>query len=80
VVTPQEVARRAPEVIIASWCGRQARLDEIRARPEWRQVPAVRDGHVYEVPSDVILQAGPGLLEGARQLHALLWRAATDRS
>ncbi len=78
VVTREEVARRAPEVIIASWCGRKARLDEIRARPEWQEVPAVRGGHVYEVPSDTVLQAGPSLLEGARQIQALLWRAAAE--
>lgn len=76
VVTREEVARRAPEVIIASWCGKKARLDEIRARPEWQDVPAVRNGHVYELPSDLILQTGPGLIEGARQIHAMLWKAA----
>lgn len=78
VVTREEVARRAPEVIIASWCGKKARLDEIRARPEWQEVPAVRNGHVYEVPSDLILQAGPSLIEGARQIHAVLWKAAAS--
>ncbi len=72
VVSREEVARRAPEVIIASWCGKKADLDAILARPEWQEVPAVQHRHVYEIPSDIILQTGPSLLEGAAQLARLL--------
>lgn len=76
VVTREEVARRAPDVIIASWCGKKAKLDEIRNRPEWQNVPAVRHGHVYEIPSHMILQTGPGILEGAREMKRILTRVA----
>ena len=37
------------------------------------RVPAVRDGHIYEIKSTYILQPGPAALtEGVRQIHALL--------
>lgn len=75
--TPEQVAERRPEVIIASWCGRKVNKDWIRRRPGWSPLPAVRDGHIYEIKSTYILQPGPAsLTEGVRQLHAILARAA----
>jgi len=76
VVSREEVARRTPEVVIASWCGRKAKLEEILARPEWQDLPAVKRRQVYEIPSDIILQTGPSLIEGATQLAQILHRAA----
>jgi hypothetical protein len=40
-------------------------------------IPAVRNGHVYEIKSCDILQPGPAALtDGVRQLHALIQRWA----
>lgn len=72
VVDPAEVARRDPEIIIASWCGKKARLERIAARPGWERVSAVRDGRLHEIKSPDILAPGPSLLHGARQLAAVL--------
>jgi iron complex transport system substrate-binding protein len=72
IVTADAVLARQPEVIIASWCGKRADLKSICARAGWEQLPAVQRGAVYEIASDLILQTGPGLLEGARQLAILL--------
>ena len=43
--------RREPDVIVASWCGKPVRKETIAARPGWCDIPAVRNGHVYEVKS-----------------------------
>jgi iron complex transport system substrate-binding protein len=76
ILEPMDVARRDPEVIIASWCGRAVKKSLIRRRPGWSEVSAVRGDHVYEVKSTYILQPGPAsLTEGVRQLHALIARA-----
>ncbi len=73
VVEPAVVAARSPEVIMASWCGKKVNKDEICSRAGWAETSAVRNGHVYEVPSGAILQPGPAsLTEGVRQLHAIL--------
>lgn len=70
---PAEVARRAPDVVIASWCGRKARREVIAARPGFAQTPAGREDQLYEVKSALILQPGPAALtEGAAQLAAIL--------
>lgn len=75
VVDPAAVVARDPEVILASWCGKKVQTDEIRARAGWDRTSAVRNGHVYEVLSDCILQPGPAsLTEGLRQLHTILAR------
>ena len=45
------------------------------ARPGWEDVPAVRDGHVYEIKSSVILQPGPAALtEGVAEIQNLVER------
>ena len=73
VVNPAVVAARDPEVIIASWCGMKVNMDEIISRPGWSTVSAVRNRHVYEIQSSLILQPGPAALtEGVRRIHALL--------
>jgi len=75
VVDPSAVVARDPEVILASWCGMKVSIEAIRARPGWEGTSAVRNGHIYEIPSTCILQPGPAsLTEGVRQLHAVLAR------
>ncbi len=77
VVDAAEVAARDPEVILASWCGCKVNMGQIAARPGWAQTSAVRNGHVYEIKSAIILQPGPAsLTDGARQMHAILARVA----
>jgi len=74
---PMEVARRAPDIIIGSWCGRKFRPEKVMARPGWSQIPAVRDGHVYEIKSSVILQPGPAALtDGVSAIQGLIERWA----
>jgi len=73
IVMPDEVARRDPDVIVGSWCGKPVRKERIATREGWDHVAAVRDGHIYEIKSPYILQPGPAALtEGLRQLHEIL--------
>jgi len=77
VVGPAEVVRRNPEVILASWCGKPVKTNEMVSRAGWDQISAVRCGHVYEIPSTCILQPGPAsLTEGVRQIHQVLAHVA----
>lgn len=78
VFTPEEIERRAPDVIVASWCGKKVDKASIAAR--WPNVPAVRAGHVYEIESEYILQPGPAsLTEGASRMRAILEHVAGER-
>src|SRR5690349_11418272 len=41
IVDPREVARRDPEVIFASWCGKKVKKATIRSRADWGATSAV---------------------------------------
>ena len=73
VYEPAEIARRNPEVVIASWCGRKVSREKIRARPGWSAAQAVIDDQLYEVKSSHILQPGPAALsDGVDQLAQII--------
>jgi iron complex transport system substrate-binding protein len=73
IVDPAEVARRDPQVIFASWCGKKMKKATIQSRPGWDAVSAVRDDRIFEIKSTYILQPGPAsLTDGVAQLHAVL--------
>ena len=77
IVSPDEVIRRNPDVIIASWCGKPVKKERIEQRPGWGAIEAVRTGHIYEVKSTIILQPGPAALtDGVGELHAIMKRVA----
>ncbi len=59
---PLEVVRRAPDIYVASWCGRKFRPERVRARPGWASMPALRNDHLHEIKSPLILQPGPAAL------------------
>lgn len=72
IADPAEVIRRAPDLIIGSWCGKRFRPERVAARPGWQAIPAVHNGELHEIKSSDILQPGPAALtDGVRQLHAL---------
>lgn len=73
-----EVIRRAPDIILGSWCGKKFRPDKVAARPGWAAIPAVRDGALHEIKSPIILQPGPAALtDGVRAIAAIVqaWSA-----
>lgn len=73
IADAQEVVRRAPDLIIASWCGKKFRPEKLAARPGWADIPAVREGELHEIKSCDILQPGPAALtDGLRQLQAVI--------
>jgi iron complex transport system substrate-binding protein len=77
IVDAGEVARRSPELIVASWCGKAVRPERIVTRPGWERVPAVARRQIYEIKSPLILQPGPAALtDGVRRLHDAVRAAA----
>lgn len=69
IADPAEVVRRAPDIILGSWCGKKFQPDKVCARPGWSEIPAVQKSQVFEIKSSVILQPGPAALtDGVDQL------------
>ena len=74
---PLEAVRRAPDIVIGSWCGKRFRPERVVARAGWEDVPAVRDGELHEVKSALILSPGPvAIREGLPALAAIIARWA----
>jgi len=74
IVPPEAVIAAAPDVILASWCGKKVRPERIAARPGWAAIPAVRDGRIVEIKSPILLQPGPAALtDGLDAIMAALW-------
>jgi iron complex transport system substrate-binding protein len=70
IVSAAEIAARDPELILASWCGKMVKPERIRARPEFAQLTAAREGRIREIASTIILQPGPAsLTDGLAALH-----------
>jgi cobalamin transport system substrate-binding protein len=66
-VTVEEIVHRAPDVVILSVGEDSARgAEALRHAPGWRTLPAVRNGHVVEVPADLTNRPGPQFGEAAR--------------
>jgi iron complex transport system substrate-binding protein len=62
IVAPEAVIAAAPDIILASWCGKKVAPDKIKARSGWEAIPAVREGRIFEIKSPLILQPGPAAL------------------
>ncbi len=81
IVAPEAVVAAAPDVILASWCGKKVAVDRIRGRPGWDAIPAVRDGRIFEIKSPLILQPGPAALtDGLDAIVAALARGPQEIS
>jgi iron complex transport system substrate-binding protein len=77
IVRIEEVVKRAPDVIIGSWCGKKFRPERVAARPGFAQVPAVQHQDVYEIKSSLILQPGPAALtDGLAEVQRIVERWA----
>ena len=76
-VTSDEVIAAAPDVILASWCGKKVRSEKVAARKGWDSIPAVRDSRIVEIKSPLILQPGPAALTDG--LDAILAALAPNK-
>lgn len=74
----EDLVRYAPDVVIIMPCGfklpqTQRELPHLIARPEWRQLPAVRNRRVYAVDGNAYLnRPGPRIVESAELLAGLI--------
>ena len=74
IILPDVVRAAAPDVILASWCGKKVVPDRIRQRPGWSEIPAVRNDRIVEIKSPLILQPGPAALtDGLDAIVKALW-------
>jgi len=75
IVAPEEAARRNPDIIVASWCGKKFVPEKAASRAGFEHVAAVRAGELHEIKSPKILQPGPAALtDGLDALQTIIER------
>jgi iron complex transport system substrate-binding protein len=80
-LTDEEVALRAPDAIVLSWCGvdpAKYRPDVVYRNPVFQDTPALRNGHVFCVPEAHLGRPGPRLVHGLRDLQAIVREVGTS--
>jgi iron complex transport system substrate-binding protein len=72
IVAPEAVVARDPQIILASWCGKPVDPEQIRRRPGWADIAAVKTGQIHEIDGADILSPGPSLVNGVRRIHEII--------
>jgi iron complex transport system substrate-binding protein len=71
-IEPDAVIQRDPQIILASWCGKPVDPEQIRRRPGWADIAAVKTGQIHEIDGADILSPGPSLVNGVRRIHEII--------
>lgn len=81
IVTPAQVLARMPDIIIGSWCGKKFQSAQVATREDWGEIPAVKNGFIFEIKSVDILQPGPSVFtHGLPQLQTIIQQWADAQS
>ncbi len=72
VVDVREVVRRKPEVIFVSWCGKRFKREKLMEREGWKDIPAVKEGRIFRVEPEYILQPNHKVLIGIKKIQRVL--------
>jgi iron complex transport system substrate-binding protein len=69
----EEILRRAPEVIIISSMNPQGNYDKVLQEwARWKTIPAVQNGRIYLVDSDLIDRPSPRIIDGLEEMARII--------
>jgi iron complex transport system substrate-binding protein len=73
-VSEEQVAAGRPEVIVLAWAATGDKAEPRKAYEvaAWKDLPALRERHVFVVRDELLNTPGPPLVAGARELSRLL--------
>ena len=75
ISNPGEIIEKNPDIILASWCGKKFKKQELISRSGWENIEAVKNNFIFEIHSSIILQPGPAALsEGVSQISDIIQR------
>ena len=69
-VSLEAISARQPDWILTSRGQPGQRLAELRSKVGWRDLAAVKAGHVIEIPGDLFARAGPTIADAAQAIVA----------
>lgn len=77
-LSPEQVVARDPEVIVLADAKFGATPEQVRSRPGWSAIAAVKANAVYPIDDDLVSRPGPRLVQGfeayIRLIHPELFR------
>ena len=68
------VVQRDPDVIVTVWKD----VDDVRMRPAWEGISAVKTGRIHRVNPDILTRPGPRLVEGLLELLEIIHPGSFD--
>ena len=71
-LSPEEIVRADPEVIVLADADYGMTVDAVSARPGWAQITAVRTKHVYPITDSLVSRPGPRVADAAEAYAKLL--------
>lgn len=74
-MSDEEVVELAPDAVVLSWCGvhpDKYRPDVVLDNKKWAELPFVREERVFCVGEPYLGRPGPRLVEGVRQMRAIV--------
>jgi ABC-type Fe3+-hydroxamate transport system substrate-binding protein len=79
-VSDEEVAEARPDVMVLAWAatGNKAKLQSAYDVVAWKDVPAIRNRHVFVVRDELLNTPGPPLVEGIRELERIFEQVRKD--
>nr|WP_106785090.1 ABC transporter substrate-binding protein [Lysinibacillus timonensis] len=73
-MTEEEIVQLNPDVIITTYGYYiENPENEVLSREGWAEVPAVKNGQVFDVNNDTVTRPGPRLIEGVETLAKLIY-------
>lgn len=73
-ISPEKIISRNPDVIITTYPGVTSKY--IKSRMGWSDIKAVKNNRIYtikDVNPDLILRAGPRIIQGIKALHKVIY-------
>ena len=73
-VSDEQVAEARPDVIVLAWAatGKKSDPEQAYKVAAWKDLPAIRQRHVYVIRDELLNTPGPPLMKGAKELRRLL--------
>lgn len=68
----EQIIAKDPQVIILADAAYGVTAEQVKARPGWEAITAVKNGAVYPIDGDIISRPGPRILQGLQALVALI--------
>jgi iron complex transport system substrate-binding protein len=79
-VSDEGVAEARPDVMVLAWAatGSKAKVQSAYDVGAWKDVPAIRNRHIFVVRDELLNTPGPPLVEGIRALERIFERVRKD--